>query len=153
MGVDISNAPDAFRSKIRCDHKFIDSNNCAKCGAVGTLVVPAVGGTRPDIAPAMSKDERGLNKLERAYLHQLRRLGVPLLNIQAITLKLADDCRLTADFTFMDPNGRLVFADVKGFQREDALIKMKVAARKFPEFRFTIVTRERGVFVEKEVSP
>ena len=98
-------------------------------------------------------DEGKLNKLERAYLAHLRMLGVPRLRIQQITLKLADDCRFTADFTYVDANGRMVFVDTKGFQREDALLKMKFAARTFTEFRFVIVTKVKGQWEEREVKP
>lgn len=109
--------------------------------------------TRIDLSPRPTTDESKLNKTERAYLWHLRKLNVPLLRIQQHTLKLADDCRLTVDFTYMNANGRLVFVDVKGFQREDALIKMKVAARQFPEFDFVIVKREKGQWNEKVVHP
>ncbi len=68
------------------------------------------------------------------------------IGIQNITLKLADDCRLTPDFNFVNANGRLEFVDVKGFQREDALIKMKVAARLYRWADFTIVKRDKEFF-------
>jgi len=83
----------------------------------------------------------------------LRRLNPPWLGIQNITLKLADDCRLTPDFNYVCPSGRMVFVDVKGFQREDALIKMKVAARMFPVFSFIISKRDGVSWTEEEVNP
>lgn len=87
-------------------------------------------------------DEAKLNKLERAYLGHLRASGYPRIGIQNITLKLAHDCRLTPDFNIYK-EGFFTFIDVKGFQREDALIKMKVAARTFPWARFEIVKRTK----------
>jgi hypothetical protein len=98
----------------------------------------------PDLTARPDTDETRLNKTERAYLAHLRMLKVPHLRVQKITVKIADDCRLTPDFSYVDANGRGVFVDVKGFQREDALIKMKVAARNFSEYRFVIVTRRKG---------
>lgn len=109
--------------------------------------------TAIDLAKQPCTDESRLNKTERAYLARLRMLKVPTLRIQQITLKVADDCRLTVDFTYVDENGRLTFVDVKGFQREDALIKMKVAARTFPEFRFVIAKRVKGNWEHIEVKP
>lgn len=106
-----------------------------------------------DFSSRPDTDEQKLNKTERAYLWHLRKLNVPSLRIQKITLKLADDCRLTVDFTYVNCNGRKVFVDVKGFQREDALIKMKVAARLYTEFDFQIVTRDKGQWVETMVKP
>lgn len=103
-------------------------------------------------AEGVSTDEAKLNKTERAYLETLRFRGVKHLHIQAITLKLADDCRLTPDFSY-EAFGVTVFVDVKGFQREDALIKMKVAARMFPEFNFVIVKRVGKYWDEKWLKP
>lgn len=104
-----------------------------------------IGHVEVELAPVQSTDEAKLNKTEKAYLAYLRMLKVPQLRIQAVTLKLADDCRFTADFTFVDENGRMTFVDVKGFQREDALIKIKMAAREFLEFRFVIVKKQKGI--------
>ncbi len=100
-----------------------------------------------------STDESKLNKTEAAYLKHLRSCGIKWIGIQNITLKLAFDCRLTVDFVYPDDRQRLVFADVKGFQREDALIKMKVAARLFPFWDFHIVSRDRDGWDVKRVNP
>ncbi len=85
-------------------------------------------------------DEAALNKTEKRYYQHLKRQGYQWLAAQAVTLKIADDCRLTPDFAHITREGQFVLTDVKGFQREDALIKMKVAARMFPWARFEIVT-------------
>jgi hypothetical protein len=103
----------------------------------------------------ISTDEAKLNKTERARLSYLSRLpNVQRLHTQALTLKLAHDCRLTPDFFYLDTDQkRFVAEDVKGFQREDALIKMKVAARMFPEFAFQIVFKAKDGWTVKEVKP
>ncbi len=128
----------------------------------GATIAPPAAVQRPempseplktDFKASPSTDEAKLNKTERAYLAYLRRLGVPSLGIQNVTLKLADDCRLTVDFNYIDENGRWTFVDVKGFQREDALIKMKVAARLFPILRFVIVKKDGTGWDAKEVKP
>lgn len=100
-----------------------------------------------------STDESKLNKTERAYLAVLRSQRHQNVRVQAITLKLADDCRLTVDFTYLTKEGEMVFVDVKGWQREDALIKMKVAARQFPEFRFQIVKKSGIGWAVDDVKP
>lgn len=53
------------------------------------------------------------------------------------TFKLAVDCRLTPDFMLMLPTGELQVHDVKGFMTDDALVKLKVMAEKFPFDVFT----------------
>lgn len=107
------------------------------------------------IRAGVSTDEAKLNKTERARLAYLSRLShVRHLHTQGLTLKLAHDCRLTPDFFYFDENEeRFIAEDVKGFQREDALIKMKVAARMFPEFSFQIVFKNKSDWTIKPVKP
>jgi len=97
-------------------------------------------------------DEQKLNKTERDYLAYLRALGGDWIGVQNITLKLADDTRFTPDFAVLD-RGEMRFIDVKGFQREDALIKIKVAARLFPFAKFLIVKRDGSAWNHIEVKP
>lgn len=118
---------------------------------------------RNDIAPpACSKnsftvkpstDLERLNKTERAYLAYLNALGLPWVGVQCLTLKLAEDCRLTPDFEYIATDGRFWFVDVKGFQREDALIKMRVAARQFAWASFVIVKKDGTGWAHQEVKP
>lgn len=99
-----------------------------------------------------SKDESKLNKTERAYLAVLR-AQYGNVRIQSITLKLADDCRFTPDFSYIK-DGRMILVDVKGFQREDALIKIKMAAREYSELaEFQIVKKTKNGWDVKVVNP
>lgn len=110
-----------------------------------------------------NKDIDDLNKTERLRYHYLQMLKVPNLRVQAITLKLANNCRYTADFTYVDENGRMVFEDVKGttknkstgqptyWAEEDSKLKMKFAARSYPEFRFLIVFKHKDQWILNEV--
>ena len=100
-----------------------------------------------------STDEQKLNKTEKAYLCELRRLGSPWVGIQNITLKLGDDCRFTPDFSYISVNGELVFVDVKGFCRDDALVKLKTAARQYPLFRFVIIKKTKCGWEETQIKP
>lgn len=109
---------------------------------------------RPNFTPRPTTREERLNKLEKARLAYLRAQGRAGLRIQAITLLLAEDCRYTADFSYVDDTGRMVFEDTKGPQVwEDSIIKLKTAARMFPEFRFVIVKREGAQWLQHEVKP
>lgn len=110
--------------------------------------------TAPDCTPLPTTREERLNKTEKARLAYLRALGVPSLRIQAITLLVAEDCRYTADFTYLDPDGRMVFNDVKGKHTwEDSLIKIRNCAREFTEFRFIITHRDGCAWIETEIKP
>lgn len=100
-------------------------------------------------------DERKLNKTEAAYLDYLKsRDDNEWIGVQNITLKLADDCRYTCDFSVVGANGRLIMLEVKGFFRDDAKVKIKVAARLFPWIQFIVVQKTKGVgWTHTEVKP
>lgn len=55
---------------------------------------------------------------------------------ECTTLKLAKDLRYTPDFQIIDSEGHIWFFETKGFWRDDARAKIKMAAEKFQEYRF-----------------
>jgi hypothetical protein len=83
-----------------------------------------------------------MNKTEAAYAAHLeseRLCGeVEWFVFEAVTFKLAADTRYTPDFLVMMPMGFLECHEVKGFWQDDAKVKIKVAAAKFP-FRFVAI--------------
>jgi hypothetical protein len=82
----------------------------------------------------------GMNQLEKrraVELEALKRSGVVAeWRYEKITLKLADDTRYTPDFWIVDSDGAVNFEETKGHWRDDAKVKLKVAAEQFPEFTF-----------------
>lgn len=99
-----------------------------------------------------STDERKLNKTEAAYLSHLRQQGHQWVGVQSLTLKLGDDCRFTPDFWVITKDGALVFHETKGFMRDDALVKLKTAARQFPFASFLLVKRKAGTWEIREIN-
>lgn len=103
--------------------------------------------------PEHLRPRRGrMNKTEAAYaqhLHALQLAGqIRSWKFEAITLRLADNTRYTPDF-LVEADGLLTlpmrvleFHEVKGFWRDDAKVKFKVAAELFPMFRFVAVKRK-----------
>jgi len=85
-----------------------------------------------------------MNKTEAAYaqrLELLRRAGKILwYEFGALSLRLAPDTFYRPDFAVMAGDSVLEMHEVKGFWREDARVKIKVAAELFP-FRFLAVQR------------
>lgn len=83
-----------------------------------------------------------LNKTESAFGEWLLASAPTdaLIHSQSITLKLANGCRYTPDFVVMA--GRPVAYEVKGFMREDAAVKIKVAAAAYPWIQFFLVWRK-----------
>lgn len=146
MGLDPSFLPDKFLSKMaKADRAPLGKAESASVGSKAPI-------TNLVIAP--STDEQRLNKTERAWLRQLQ-LTHPSthIGVQSLTLKLGDDCRYTPDFWTIDANGQLIFWEVKGFWRDDALVKIKTAARMFRWARFIVITKDKTGFNERPVSP
>lgn len=99
-----------------------------------------------------SSDEAKLNKLERAYLCYLRSLKPAWIGIQNISLKLAADTRYTPDLWCL-LDSQLSAREIKGFMRDDARVKLMVAARQFPWISFILVTSKNGAWIHTEVKP
>lgn len=94
----------------------------------------------------------GMNATERAfaaYLEAQKRSGdIRLWRFGRFTLKLADDTRYTPDFYVLENSGAVTLYEVKGFFRDDAKVKLKVAATDFPEFRWKLVQKGKISDVE-----
>ena len=105
------------------------------------------------IAKGRARPSAG-NKTEQAYgkLLALRQSAgeVSWWRFEGITLKLADDTRYTPDFSLMLANGDMEFHETKGFMRDDARVKLRVAAAQFP-FRFWLVELTKGVWKWTEI--
>lgn len=100
-----------------------------------------------------SKDESSLNKTEAEYLAGLRMDRYPFIGIKSITLKIGDDCRYTPDFVTYSIDRGVCLHEVKGFMRDDALVKMKVVARMFPFWRLLLARKVKGAWSVTEVDP
>lgn len=77
------------------------------------------------------------SEAEYAALLEARKVAGEIVwyRFEGITFKLADDTRYTPDFAVMMADGAMEMHEVKGFWRDDAKIKIKIAADMFP-FRF-----------------
>jgi hypothetical protein len=91
-----------------------------------------------------------MNKTEAAYgqhLELLKRAGeIHWYGFEAVKLRLADNTFYTPDFAVIAKDGVLEMHEVKGFWEDDARVKIKVAADKFP-FRFVamkVEAKKRG---------
>jgi hypothetical protein len=66
---------------------------------------------------------------------------------EPMKLRLADTCFFTPDFLVMPTEAsRLLCYEVKGFWREDARIKIKVAAQHYPCFSFIAAQYTHGLW-------
>ena len=113
-------------------------------------------------SPIRQKQGDGLNKLERAFLGHLKaewegEEKEPYeIRTQEITLKIANGCRYTPDFVVIKPwaeNLGIEAYEVKGFMRDDAAVKLKVAASLYHWIAFHLVTRKKGAWTITPVLP
>jgi hypothetical protein len=102
---------------------------------------PVATGDPLDPQGRMNKWER----LRAGELEVLRRCdAIDSWQFEAIALILADRTRYHPDFVIYEKDGGLTFEEVKGFMRDDAAVKIKVAARQFPHFRFKLFRKRKG---------
>lgn len=84
-----------------------------------------------------------MNKTEAAYESDLRdakSLGdIQWYRFEGVKLRLADNTFYTPDFAVMAADNVMECHEVKGFWRDDARAKIKIAAEQYP-FRFKAVT-------------
>ncbi len=96
----------------------------------------------------------GMNKLESAYgleLEKMKLTGEIIeYKFEAVKLRLADRTYYTPDWFVIFP-GHLEFRETKGFMRDDAAVKLKVAAEQFPWFRFVLVKYVKKQWITQEV--
>lgn len=83
-----------------------------------------------------------MNKTEAAYERDLRdakSLGdIQWYRFEGLKLRLADNTFYTPDFAVMASDGVIECHEVKGFWRDDARAKIKIAAEQYP-FRFKAI--------------
>lgn len=95
------------------------------------------------------------SKLEAAYSGYLQGLllagDIQSWSYEPIRLHLAVKTTLTPDFLVITKEGRLELHEVKGWAREDAMVKLKMAARLYSYWTFVLVKRVRGVWDIREM--
>ena len=87
-----------------------------------------------------------MNQTEAAYaaiLEQQRIAGeIAWYRFEGLKLRLADNTFYSPDFAVMRADGLMECHEVKGFWRDDARAKIKIAADLYP-FRFIAVMKRR----------
>ena len=97
-----------------------------------------------------------MNKLESAYSEHLelqRSAGeIRWHRYAPMRLRLADGAYYKPDFGVWKRDGSFELHETKGFWREAARVRIKVAAELFPMFRFVAIKRVGGNWVREEFS-
>jgi hypothetical protein len=89
---------------------------------------------RPTKAKLRKPPKSPMNKTEQEYENLF--LCTKPHGFEEITLALGGGARYTPDFWVQGDDDVLEFHEVKGHWREAALVRIKVAAGKYPQFRF-----------------
>ena len=96
--------------------------------------------------PGPIQKPHGMNKDEAEYaciLEMMKRSGDIIdYKFESVKFTLADRTTYMPDFIVIFP-GHIEFHEIKGFLRDDANVKFKVAATLFPWFVFKMLRRNR----------
>lgn len=104
-------------------------------------------------AKRIRQNSAGLNKTEQAFFDCLKESHPgALVYSQSVTLGLANGVRYTPDFVVREFSVVAAY-EVKGFMRDDAAVKLKVAASLYPWILFHLVTRKGGQWQVDRVLP
>lgn len=105
-----------------------------------------------------SVQKSGMNRTEQRYAQILEcrreRGEIHKWLFEPIRLKLGPNnlTTYTPDFMTVANDGLITFVDVKGgFVMEDARLKLKMAAKLFPEFTFVMAQYKKGKWAESEL--
>lgn len=97
---------------------------------------------------------QGMNGLEADYAARLtvHQIGgkIARWDYEPEKLRLADNTTYTPDFRVLLPDGTVEFHETKGFMRDDAWVKLKVAAELHP-YTFRLVRKVKGQWIVEEV--
>jgi hypothetical protein len=92
--------------------------------------------------------QKGMNKTETLFSKLLEgaqaKGEIIRWHFESITLKIAPNTRYIPDFVAVLPNGHWQVFEIKGHLEDDAAVKFKAAAEKFPEISFHMLSRKKG---------
>lgn len=98
-------------------------------------------------APGRSYSTEAMNQTEARYagnLDALKHTGKVIdWKYESIKLRLADKTFYTADFFVLMADGSIEVHEVKGHWEDDARVKIKVAAKEYPWFKFVAVKAKK----------
>ena len=101
--------------------------------------------------PKPSHTPGKLNKTEQEFADRLNNLSeIQYWQFESLTFKLGHRCTYTPDFVAVTQDEIRIYEVKGGFIREDAIVKFKAAADKFPQFRWILAQKKRGQWTEKE---
>lgn len=103
-----------------------------------------VTGSKHAVKPMIRQDRRGLNKWEEAFREHLASAygSSATIHREGLGIRIGNGCIYWPDFVVSGYGYSIRCYEVKGYMRDDAAVKLKVAASKFPTFSFFLVTKQ-----------
>lgn len=140
MSLKLADCDDKLRARIQTQIEREDALSAGANGGKRGVKQPTRRAQGSVAAPArvLSAEDK-LNRTEKRWLNRLReRYSRATIRVAAIRLELAARCTYLPDFSVTFENSQTVhFFEVKGaFIRDDAVVKLKAAARSYPEWNF-----------------
>lgn len=93
---------------------------------------------------------KGMNGTETLFselLESSRLSGeISRWEFEPISLKVGPNTRYNPDFLAVLPDGHWQLFEIKGFLRDDAAVKFKAAAGKYPELSFMMLRKSKGIW-------
>ena len=128
-------------------------NQCKQLGIEHLYPTRGNSGIPTIMRPAVSEAPKdGMNKLERAFWQRAREAYGDDVYREPFKLQLAGRTWYTVDFLISCDGCRYDCYEVKGFMRDDAAVKLKVAAKLYPCLNFNLVTREKRAWLCRQVA-
>lgn len=101
---------------------------------------------------APEEKEPAMNRLESAFWGCLQRAPYKRVYHEPFKLRLAGRTFYRVDFAAVDANGVWSLFETKGYMRDDASVKIKVAASLYPGFVFWLVHRPKKIWTMRAVT-
>jgi hypothetical protein len=95
--------------------------------------------------------EKGMNKTELEFSKILDKAqedgDILRWQFEEVSLKIAPSTRYIPDFIAVLPSGYWQVFEIKGHLEDDAAVKFKAAAEKYPEISFHMLKKQRGQWI------
>jgi hypothetical protein len=156
-------------SKVFNTIEEVEAHNArVRAGRLGTVADTVQPATKPKmkgVSGVIRQSSRQPNKTElrfeqdylRGWLHAR---DIFTYEYEAVTLKIANGCRYTPDWYVVewlggDGTSKAQFYEVKARDMiwDDAIVKIKVAAQKFPQFEFYLCAYSKTGWTIEKVLP
>ncbi|MCR4302440.1 MAG: DUF1064 domain-containing protein [Sulfuricaulis sp.] len=101
----------------------------------------------PESAPTGPKFKSKAEARYAQILESQQRAGqIRSWRYEAMTLVLAEGVRYTPDFLVVENTSRMTLIEVKGFMREAARVRLRVAVEMYPAFGWFLIWAKQGGF-------